>query len=353
MDDDMERRISRPVALRPGAYSAEKASGSSQSAKPKVKMFKPTKPSQQKSVEKMSMESTAPEDSVTGLLHSALRRQSVEFAAGRPRDGRAPERFTGQSLSKFGMSSSSTSAAGMGAGGAMAQAPRKAKERGDGKSMDLLDLAFSGEHRLIEGDYKTNYAPISLPYFTIEDEDNRAENELDLSQRAKTRPTLVHIDEANSKAGSKFLGSQGELLEDSYFLVQLPSVLPELQHPEEEVQRQQDDASSAGAGATITRLPDGKLGKLKIYKSGKVKMDIGGTSFCVDQGSETFFQQELALVCPLASEMINLGRIHNRMVLTPDLETIFADLGNARDAQAQAKAAAAPAETLRGSETRT
>lgn len=346
----MERPVSRPVALRPGGYSAEKASGSSQSAKPKVKMFKPTKPSLQKSVGKVSMESTAPEeDSVTGLLNSALRRQTVEFAAGRPRDGKAPERFTGQSLSKFGMAGGSTPAASRGAAGGMA--PRKAKERGDGKSMDLLDLAFSGEHRLVDGEFKTNYAPISLPYFTIEDEDNPAQKEVDLSQKAKTRPTLVHIDEANSKAGSQFLGSQGELLEDSYFLVQLPSVLPELQHPEEEVQRQQDDAASAGAGATITRLPDGKLGKLKIYKSGKVKMDIGGSSFCVDQGSETFFQQELALVCPLASEMINLGRIHNRMVLTPDLETMFADLGNARDAQAQSKASAAPAETSRGSET--
>lgn len=338
----MERPHSRPVALRPGSYSAEKAFGTSQSSKPKVKVFKPTKPTQQKIVEKVSLESTTADDSVTSMLQSALRKQNVEFAAGRPRDTRAPERYTGQSLSKFGMAGAGYSGGYSAGSTGSGIAPRKAKERGEGKSADLLDLAFSGPHRFIDGDYKSNYAPISLPYFTVEDED--AQNDLSADQKVK-RPTLVHIDEANSKAASKFLGSQGELLEDSYFLVQLPSVLPELQCPEEEVQRPGDDPPpDGGVGPTISRLPDGKIGKLKIYKSGKVKMDIGGMPFCVDQGSETFFHQELALVCPLAGEMINLGSIQNRMVLTPDLETMFADLGSAQSS-------ADPAETSKRLET--
>lgn len=71
-------------------------------------------------------------------------------------------------------------------------------------------------------------------------------------------------------------------------------------------------------------------------------MEIGGVSFCVDQGCETFFQQDrisewldvgwshvvpmssplpkkwtscsedLALVCPLAGEFFNLGHINTR-----------------------------------------
>ena len=34
-------------------------------------------------------------------------------------------------------------------------------------------------------------------------------------------------------------------------------------------------------------------------RSGKVRMEIGGVSFCVDQGCDTFFQQEgnLASAC--------------------------------------------------------
>ena len=61
-------------------------------------------------------------------------------------------------------------------------------------------------------------------------------------------------------------------------------------------------------------------------------MEIGGISFCVDQGCETFFQQDmkrkrafqqmwtdrswedLALVCPLAGEFFNLGRLNSRQI---------------------------------------
>ena len=96
------------------------------------------------------------------------------------------------------------------------------------------------------------------------------------------RPKLVHIDETNSRAAEKLLGSQEELVEDTYFLMQMPCVLPEMRNPEprpkkvgsmyfsmlqsvfffffrrtrgflvdfqeDEVFREQEDALSAGAG---------------------------------------------------------------------------------------------------------
>merc|ERR1712150_335975 len=106
-----------------------------------------------------------------------------------------------------------------------------------------------------------------------------------------------------------FLKDDGSILEDQIFLMQLPAVLPELLDPQEEVQRDDDNETSPGAGASITRFPDGLVGKLRIHKSGKVRMDIGGVPFCVDQGCDTFFRQDLACVCPLASEIISLGPI--------------------------------------------
>lgn len=96
------------------------------------------------------------------------------------------------------------------------------------------------------------------------------------------RPKLVHIDETNSRAAEKLLGSQEELVEDTYFLMQMPCVLPEMRNPEprpqwwdecisacckfffqrirgflvdfqeDEVFREQEDALSAGAGG----MPD-------------------------------------------------------------------------------------------------
>ncbi|CAL1158915.1 unnamed protein product, partial [Cladocopium goreaui] len=251
-------------------------------------------------------------ESVGNVLHAAMRRQSADFATGR--SNAPPERFSGMSLKSFGMSATVSGTA----------APRKAKERKDGRSMELMDLAFSNKMQLgPDGQYVQQYTPISLPYFDIQEE---GEASTDAPTQAQTRPKLMHIDEANSRAAAKLLGAQQELLEDTYFLMQMPCVLPEMRNPEDEVFREQEDALSAGAGSTITRLPDGKLGKLRIYKSGKVRMEIAGVSFCVDQGCDTFFQQDLALVCPLAGEIFNLGNINTRMVLTPDLDSILKDV---------------------------
>ncbi|CAE7363522.1 Ido1, partial [Symbiodinium necroappetens] len=296
--------VPQPVAYRGSAAPEPK----------RPKTFRPQKPTTQRAVEKSSLASVGPEESVGHMLHAAARRQSVEFQSGRARDvPQTAERFHGMSLKSFGLTSS--------LGGA---APRKSKERKDGKSMDLMDLAFSGGMQMWNGEPMPSYAPISLPYFDVEEEGSGAI--VQDSTENKTRPKLVHIDEANSKAAEKLLGPNQELLEDSYFLLQMPCVLPEMSKPEDELFREAEDAASAGSGATITRLPDGKLGKLRVYKSGKVKMEIGGISFCVDQGCETFFQQDLALVCPLAGEFFNLGRLNSRMVLTPDLDAILAQV---------------------------
>ncbi|CAE7309040.1 rpc53 [Symbiodinium natans] len=302
--------VPQPVSYRP--YSVE---GSAAPEPKRPKTFRPQKPTTQRAVEKSSLASVGPEESVGDMLHAAVRRQSVEFQAGRARDApQTAERFSGMSLKSFGLTSS------LGHGGAV---PRKAKERKEGRSMDLMDLAFSGSVQMWNGQPMPSYTPISLPYFNVEEEGSGAADE---PQEKKTRPKLIHIDEANSKAAEKILGPNKELLEDSYFLLQMPCVLPEMSKPEDELFREGEDAASAGAGATITRLPDGKLGKLRVYKSGKVRMEIGGISFCVDQGCETFFQQDLALVCPLAGEFFNLGRLNTRMVLTPDLDAILAQV---------------------------
>lgn len=34
---------------------------------------------------------------------------------------------------------------------------------------------------------------------------------------------------------------------------------------------------------------------VQLSRSGKVRMEIGGVSFCVDQGCDTFFQQDMTL----------------------------------------------------------
>merc|ERR1712087_712595 len=193
------------------------------------------------------------------------------------------------------------------------------------------DLAFTSR----------KYAPISLPYYQVTEE---YETPIVKDEETKTqsRPSIIHVEEENSNAAKAlFLNEQGNLLENQCFLMQLPTVLPELLDQRHEVQREQEDAGTAGAGASITRLPDGLLGKLRIYKSGKVVMEVGGLPFCVDQGCELSFRQDLACVCPEAKEMTSLGKIEKRMVLTPDIDAMVADpaLFAAANAATDAKSA--------------
>lgn len=298
--------------------------------------FRPTPPSERKQVDRAMFSSVPAEATAESLLQAAWRKQEIEgHGSASHRVGFIPDRFQGMSLEKFGLpsgigtSSSSTCLPGKVGGVA---APRKAKQK-EGGSMELMDLAFTPSQKIVDGQVVSNYAPISLPYFHITEEDEKDEsnhgdggqNDAGGSRGArKKRPTATHVDEINANAAKQlFLRENGDLLEDQLFLLQLPAVLPELLDPSEEVQREREDASTAGAGATISRLPDGKLGKLKIYKSGKVRMEIGGIPFCVDQGCDTFFQQDLACVCPLASEIISLGPIRRRMVMTPDVESML------------------------------
>lgn len=188
--------------------------------------------------------------------------------------------------------------------------------------MDLMDLAFESRRRIgQDGKILNNYAPISLPYYHITEDGRDGEGE----GAKKGRPEALHVDEANANAAKMlFLDEDDALQEDNIMLMQLPAVLPELVDALDEVQRETEDAATTGAGASITRMPDGRVGKMQILRSGRVRLEIGGLPFCVDQGCDTFFQQDLACVCPLSNELIVLGPVSKRVVLTPDVDALLA-----------------------------
>lgn len=87
---------------------------------------------------------------------------------------------------------------------------------------------------------------------------------------------------------------------------------------------------------TLEGLPEGRLGSLKIHKSGKVVFVIGNHQFEVHQGSDCNFSQVFETLCrhsvfPLQevaslilsnSELMFLGRCNKRIVVTPDLSQI-------------------------------
>lgn len=301
VDDDYRPwRAARPHSTELAASEQRRAEGRT------AKSFKPTPPSERRKVDKVLEACTGREETAHSVFLEAMREQERRGQKGAATENFTPERFKGMSLRKFGLGHQ-PGAQGRAAAFGDAAGPRQVKEKKVGGSTGLMDLAFASNR---------GYAPVSLPYFEVAREEHDQEDGGGAKQQVN-RPTLTRLDEANANAAKDlFLSKDGALQEQKYFLIQLPAVLPELlDGPDDE------EAGSADAGS-IAQYPDGLVGKLRVHKSGKVRMEIGGVPFCVDQGCETFFQQDLACVCP--DEFYDLGAIRNRAILSPDVDTMLA-----------------------------
>ena len=59
---------------------------------------------------------------------------------------------------------------------------------------------------------------------------------------------------------------------------------------------------------------------MRIYKSGKIKLQIGNTLHDVTAGINCKFNQELGVIFPKTQECFFLGKVREKkLVVTPDL----------------------------------
>lgn len=64
------------------------------------------------------------------------------------------------------------------------------------------------------------------------------------------------------------------------------------------------------------------LGKMRFYKSGKIKLQIGDTKYDVSAGVTSKFYQELAVISQSSNEAFLMGKIRERkLIVTPDLNS--------------------------------
>lgn len=73
-------------------------------------------------------------------------------------------------------------------------------------------------------------------------------------------------------------------------------------------------------GSNWNDLPEGYMGKMLVYKSGKVKMKLGDALFDVDPASKVAFQCDAAAVDLSRGQFVELGKMEQRhAVVIPDL----------------------------------
>ncbi|CAN6278664.1 unnamed protein product [Urochloa humidicola] len=76
----------------------------------------------------------------------------------------------------------------------------------------------------------------------------------------------------------------------------------------------------------LKELPGGLMGKILVYKSGKVKMTIGDVLFDVSAGSNCMFPQDVAVINTRAKHCCGLGEIEKRAIVTPDIDSLLGSI---------------------------
>lgn len=124
-------------------------------------------------------------------------------------------------------------------------------------------------------------------------------------------------------ANVMFRNEDGEYSgEDQVFFIQMPSALP-IGPQSFRPSPLQEQAEILGFKGTLSPLPSGEIGKLLIYKSGKVKMKIGDVLFDVSSGMPCNFLQEVVAINTEKRKYYQLGDVTRRMVCYPDVESLL------------------------------
>ena len=108
-----------------------------------------------------------------------------------------------------------------------------------------------------------------------------------------------------------------------------------------------DQAQFVGKGATrvtttgeqfLDRLPSGKLGKLRRYKSGKVELVLGNYVFDVTKGPALNTRRDVVHMNIDAKQYESMGSLGERLIVSPNINSLLHQEGHYREDSNAAKA---------------
>ena len=70
-------------------------------------------------------------------------------------------------------------------------------------------------------------------------------------------------------------------------------------------------------------LPEGGIGMLRVRRSGRVELQLGGATLLVRPGIDTSFVQDVVSLGECARSFDHLGHVQRRVVCTPDFVTML------------------------------
>uniref|UniRef100_A0A0D9W4B8 RNA polymerase III subunit C4 n=1 Tax=Leersia perrieri TaxID=77586 RepID=A0A0D9W4B8_9ORYZ len=185
-------------------------------------------------------------------------------------------------------------------------------------------------------DYTHSDYPITLPLRRPYSGDPEILNEEEFGESSAARAQDGELTAAEE------LGLMDRSDEPQLLFFQMPASLPLPKQPDSvaNTDRGTEGAEPASTSSKVmhptrpstllcsklTELPGGFMGKILVYKSGKVKMKIGDTLFDVSPGSNCMFVQEVAAINTREKHCCTLGEISKRAIVTPDVEHLLDSL---------------------------
>ncbi|KAM1368334.1 hypothetical protein PS1_001681 [Malus domestica] len=174
-------------------------------------------------------------------------------------------------------------------------------------------------------DYENTYYPTTLPLRQPNSGDPEILNENEFGEDAEKE-----YDENTINPASE-LGLLEEKEKAKLLFIQLPSILPSTSKPaatakgKEKVgsSTSQESTGSPEKGCSLEELPAGYMGKMLVYKSGKVKLRLGDTFYDVAPGSDSKFDQDVAVANTAEKKCTVLGELRQRAVVIPDVDSLL------------------------------
>ncbi|KAG0467487.1 hypothetical protein HPP92_019067 [Vanilla planifolia] len=171
-------------------------------------------------------------------------------------------------------------------------------------------------------DYARSNYPITLPLRRPYSGDPEVLDKFEFGEGGTQK---LPINESQINAAEQ-LGLMEESDEPKMIFLQFPTRLPVVVPPPDEGRDHRRKATSSSPAGKLEDLPPGYMGKLLVYKSGKVKMKLGEILFDVSPGVGHIFSEEVVAINAKERQFCVLGELNKHAVVTPDVDSLLDSL---------------------------
>ncbi|RLN25574.1 DNA-directed RNA polymerase III subunit RPC4-like isoform X1 [Panicum miliaceum] len=157
------------------------------------------------------------------------------------------------------------------------------------------------------------------------DDDDDEDDDNDNVELQETQPSSIECEASTRPAEELHLLQQEQDSKERMFLFQLPKSLP-LPRRSSNIVERKGKGKEVKEGSNLQQLPQGYLGKMLVFKSGKIKMKLGDVMFDVNPGAESRMPQHVVALNTREKHCCLLGEIENRhVIVTPDVDSLLND----------------------------